>query len=280
MLSTLHKADDRYQGLRISPDGSRAAITVRDAEGGQDVWTLDLARGVQSRISFGSHGSGSAWSPDGQRLAFSGLNRSQIFVRSASGGGEEELLAQSKINVLVLNDWSPDGRYLMYTAGSPQTKLDLMLLPLTGDRKPAPYLRTPSIERHGQFSPDGKWIAYSSNDSGRSEIYVQSFPAGPAKWPVSNGGGGFPRWRRDGKELFYLSPDNRIMAASVRAGPQGLEFGVPVALLRVGEPTGNLAYPYDVAPDGQRILALVPGGAPGDAATLTVLLNWETKLKK
>jgi Tol biopolymer transport system component len=277
VLSTLHKVDDRYQGLRISPDGSRAAITVRDAEGNRDIWTLDLARSVESRISSGNHGSVSAWSPDGQRLAFSGSR--QIFARSASGVGEEELLVQSGTTVWV-NDWSPDGRYLMYTEASPQPRLDLMLLPLTGDRKPVPYLRTASSEMHGQFSPDGKWVAYSSAESGRNEVYVQSFPAGRDKWPVSNNGGAYPRWRRDGKELFYLTPENRVMAASVHAGPQGLEFGVPVALLRLGEPLGNFAFPYDVAPDGQRILALTPGGGPGDAATLTVLLNWESKLKK
>jgi hypothetical protein len=129
---------------------------------------------------------------------------------------------------------------------------------MSGDHKPVPYLKTPFSESHGQFSPDGNWVAYASNESARDEIYVQAFPVNGTKYLVSTSGGNFPRWRRDGKELFYRGLDGRLMAVSVRAFGQGLEFGQPSSLIQITEPTGSSAYPYDIAPDGQKILAMAP----------------------
>jgi hypothetical protein len=177
-------------------------------------------------------------------------------------------------------DWSTDGRYWLIADSSQETGFDLWFVPATGDAKPQPYVKTPYNELDGQFSPDGKWIAYTSDESGRNEIYVRSFPENSAKFPVSNRGGNLPRWRRDGKELFYRASDGHLTVVSVRATGQGLEFGPPLALINTIEPAGVSTYPYDISPDGQRILALVPAAAEAGASPLTVIVNWQAALKK
>ena len=276
-LSTVGQPD-RYAALRISPDGKLIAAVLADAVGVPDIWLLDFARGFPSRLTFG-HAFGTAiWSPDGQHISYHLLNNTKILERDANGPGQENTLLQSQ-NTVYLNDWSPDGRYLVYSQISPEGRYELWLLPTTGDRKPAPFLRTAFDELQGQFSPDSKWIAYTSNESGRQEIYVQGFPAGGARWLVSSGGGTLARWRRDGKEIFYRALDGKLMVVSVRNVPGGLEFGTPAALFRTSEPQGQFSYPYDVSSDGQKILALVPGEVPGDAASLSVIVNWDAKPK-
>jgi eukaryotic-like serine/threonine-protein kinase len=177
-----------------------------------------------------------------------------------------------------MNDWSPDGRFLVYTQQNPEGRFELWLLPLKGDRKPQPLLQTAFNDSQGQVSPDSKWIAYTSDESGGfNEVYVTSLPTAGTRWRVSNNGGSFPRWNRDGKELFYRALDGTLMVASVRRAPQGLGFGTPTPLFRVPEPIGMFAYPYDVAPDGKRILALMPSKGSGDSPSLTVLVNWDAK---
>ena len=160
-----------------------------------------------------------------------------------------------------------------------RTQPDLWLLPMSGDRKPFPFLKTPFVEGPSQFSPDGKWIAYSSDESSRREVYVQSFPATSLKWQVSSKGGDWVRWRKDGKELFYIAPDGKVMSVAVRTVSDSLEFGtpsplfaIPVTSTIVGDP-----YTYDVMPDGQRFLALAP---TAEAEAMTVILNWQAGLKK
>jgi dipeptidyl aminopeptidase/acylaminoacyl peptidase len=179
-----------------------------------------------------------------------------------------------------MNDWSADGRYLVYTQAGPEGGTELWLLPTSGDRKPVPFLKTQYNVLQGQVSPDSKWIAYTSNESGRNEIYVQSFPAGGGRWLVSSSGGSLARWRRDSKELFYRAPDGRLMATPVRQAAKGLEFGTPSPLFRVSEAQGIFSYPYDLSPDGQKILALVPTQVARDAASLNVIVNWDAELKK
>ena len=178
------------------------------------------------------------------------------------------------------NDWSLDGRYLLYSEAAPDTQWDLWILPAARDSKPQPFLKTAYNELEGQFSPDGKWVAYTSDESGRNEIYVRGFPDSSVKIPVSNGGGGLPRWRRDGKELFYRALDGKLMAVPVRSSAQALEFGAPAAVLSTMEPTGVFVYPYDVSPDGQRILALSPAASEAGGLALTVIVNWQEALKK
>jgi Tol biopolymer transport system component len=188
-------------GLRISPDGKSIAVAVRASSGLADIWRMELGRDAISRVTFDGRGYGMVWSPDGNRIEYGAVAPS-LYETSASGVGPPNKILQSSHDVFVC-DWSPDGRYLLYQEQSPEGLGDLWLLPSTGDRKPVPYLNTPFQEANAQFSPDGKWVAYTSNESGRDEVYVQGFPAGGAKFPISTNGGDLARWRPDQKELFY-----------------------------------------------------------------------------
>jgi len=167
----------------------------------------------------------------------------------------------------------------MYTQISTATLDDLWVVPTSGDPTPVPVLVTPFNELHGQFSPDGKWIAYTSNESGQEEIHVRSMAA-TGSTRVSTSGGNFARWRADGKELFYRSLDGRLMAVSVSTVAEGLQFGTPAALMQLAEPVGRFTYPYDVGLKGDRILALTAAGSEHDAMPLTVIVNWEAGLKR
>ena len=270
---------DRYTDVHLAPDGNGAAVSLVDSSGLRDIWVLDFARAAYTRVSSGGIGFVSVWSPDGKKVAYNLGGSNLLYTRGANGAAPEEKVLESRFTVFI-NDWSSDGRYLVYTESPPETKYDLWLLPTFGDRKPVPFLKTAAAEWHGQISPDGKWIAYTSDESGRPDVYVRSFPEGAAKWAVSNSGGSYPRWRRDGKELFYRALDGRLMSASVQPAGQGLEFGSPAALFRLVEPQGVAAYTYDVSPDGKRILALAPSQGTSDIAPLTVLMNWQAALKK
>jgi eukaryotic-like serine/threonine-protein kinase len=273
-LSTVGKRD-RYAAVRISPDGSRAAISVVDSSGQRDIWSMDLARGLPNRLTYDS-GFVPVWSPDGHRIAYHDVAQTALFTMAATGGDRHKILEAPAVYV---NDWSPDGRWLMYTQVSPATLDDLWVVPTSGDRTPVPILVTPFNELHGQFSPDGKWIAYTSNESGQEEIHVRRMPA-TGSIRVSTSGGSFARWRTDGKELFYRSPDGRLMAVSVSTAADGLQFGRPAALMPLAEPLGRFTYPYDVALNGDRILALTAAGSERDATPLTVIVNWEAGLRK
>jgi Tol biopolymer transport system component len=266
---------DDYNSLRLSPDGKRVAFG-RGATA--NIWLLEFARSVLTRLTFGTKtDSYPVWSPDGRQIAFSS-NRSggfQIYRKDAGGGGQEEQLTQGP-NDKVATDWSKDGRYLLYEEVSPKTRFDLWALPLDGDRKPVPVLQSPFDEFRGQFSPDGKWIAYDSNEAGRTEVYIRAFPSSAGKWQISNRGGGIPRWRADGKELFYVSSDLKMMAVTIRASAAGVEADTPRELFAAL--LAGLTSPYDVAADGQRFLLSERPEAQG-GAPLTVVLNWQAALK-
>ena len=270
-----------YVGLRISPDGTRAALFVLAPSGGREIWTLDFARGVQTRLSSGRGALAGFWSRDGQTIIYYRVYGRSIFERDASGGSEQTLLESPRS--VYADDLSPDGQFLLYEQTDEPGSRSLWMLPhsssRTDDRKPVLYLKGAATISNAQFSPDGKWVAYASNESGPQQIYVQSFPKPDVKVQVSNSGGAFARWRRDGKELFYRAPTGRLMVAAVRASGHGLEFGAPSALPGVAVPFfGDLFYPYDVAADGQRILTLTP--EISESAPLTVLINWQAGLKK
>ena len=178
-------------------------------------------------------------------------------------------------------DWSSDGRFLLYFQNDPKTGYDLWVLPLFGERKPFPFVNTSFIERNGQFSPDGRWVAYESNESGRNEIYVQAFPGPGGKWQVSTGGGIEPRWRRDGKELFYIALDGKLMAAPIQAAGQALEAGAPISLFQtriVGGGQSGWRQQYAVAPDGQRFLINITVDE-STASPITIVTNWARALK-
>ena len=274
-------AAGHYSDIRLSPDGKRVAFQRLDKENGaSDVWLIELARGTTSRLTFDPANDGDAvWSPDGGRIVFSSTREGlpNLYQKLSSGAGGEELLLKTEDDKIA-NDWSPDGRHVLYNAMSRQSS-DLWVLPLFGERRPEPFARTDFQESGGRFSPDGRWIAYTSDESGRFEVYVQSFPASGGKWQVSNGGGGSPRWRRDGRELFYLSADGKLMAVEVDGSSDTFEARVPRPLFepRVGAISGDS--PYDVAADGRRFLVkvLVEETVP---APVTVVLNWTADLKR
>jgi Tol biopolymer transport system component len=268
-----------YLGPALSPDGKRIAVQRLDPQTGTfDIWLVDLAHSTLLRLTFGSSNqTHPVWSPDGGRIVFASdrSGASNLYQKSSSGAGSEELLLGSDTSKYV-TDWSPDGRFIAYEKQDPRTGLDLWLLPLFGDRKPIPFLQTEFNEGQGQFSPDGRWMAYVSDESGRREVYVQTFPASGGKWQISDSGGTYPRWRRDGKELFYIASDLKLMAVAVQTDST-LLAGRPQALF---EPRFFQAMiPYTVSADSQRFLVNTPI-EEDNSSSMTVVLNWMAALKK
>jgi Tol biopolymer transport system component len=277
-VSSLDSSSDLDPAL--SPDGRRLAIG-RTVNGNKDIWLLELGRGILSRFTFDPATEGRpVWSPDGNEIVFFSNRKGAIdlYEKAASGTGNEELLLESSTTKVPL-DWSADGRFLLYRNDDPQTGSDLWVLPLTGDRKPFPVVQTEFQDRDGQFSPDGKWIAYQSNESGRFEIYVQPFPGPGAKTQISSNGGIQVRWRQDGKELFYVSLADRLMAIPIKFSAGGKKFDadlpVPLFATHIGGAGQQSRQQYIVSPDGQRFLMnTITNDAP---PPITLILNWRPK---
>jgi Tol biopolymer transport system component len=271
--------------LALSPDGTRVAEGRSDNQGQWVVWMLDVARGVNTRLTFEDGGGNAVWSPDGRQIAYApnGGQSPDLYLKPANGANQAELLVHSE-GIKTPMAWSADGRYLLYLQRTKDRKIDLWVLPMMGDRKPFPYLVTPFIKLQAQFSPDGQWVVYTSNESGTIEAYVQPFPmSSGGKWPVSNGGGAQPRWSRDGKELFYFAPNETLMAVDFNASGGTVQLGIPKALFRAsvlggtgGAPT--VAWRWDVSRDGQRFL-INTSLEEADASPITVLLNWASAIK-
>ncbi|BCS32377.1 hypothetical protein TBR22_A15870 [Luteitalea sp. TBR-22] len=268
----------RYFAPRLSPDGLRVLGTqVDSASGPGDLWLFDLSRNTPTRFTLNqSPDSNPIWAPDGKRVAFASTrDRAHgIYVMSAGGAGEEELALKSASRI-VPTDWSADGRYIVYSKGSDNANSDVWIVPVSGERQPVPVLQTPSSESQARLSPDGRWIAYTSNESGEAQVYVQSFPTSGNKWQVSNKGGHWPEWRRDGKELFYHSrAEKGIMAVPVapQASPDRFEVGLPQRVVPAVVFSG-----FSVAPDGQHFI--VDGFLNDESASiLTVVVNWAAAL--
>jgi Tol biopolymer transport system component len=224
------------------------------------------------------------WSPDSSRIAFSSNRKGafELYQKPASGPGTETLLFSPNAGNKVPMDWSADGRFLLYRITDVKTGFDLFALPLDGDRKqPIPIAQTNFEENDGQFSPDGKWAAYQSNESGHMEIYVQAFPNPGEKPQISTMGGTQPRWRQDGRELFYIGLDGRLMAVPIQWPRNGaaVEPGTPIPLFTTnigGALQGVMRQQYVAAPDGQRFLM---NTLTEDTATtpITLILNWQPK---
>jgi Tol biopolymer transport system component len=234
------------------------------------VWLIDTMRGVPRRLTFDPAIEGEPiFSPDGKRVVYVSdrkVNVWDMYERSADGSGGETPLFESGENKHPL-DWSSDGRYILYQSDSPKTDADLWALPLVGDRKQVMVAQTAFDEVDGRFSPNGRWLAFVSNEGGRGEIYVQPFPGPGSKSQVSAGGGTMPRWRRDGRELFYVAPDSRLMAVSITPRESALGAAAPSALFTLPKAVG-----YEPSLDGQRFLV---NAVVSDASPITIILNWK-----
>jgi eukaryotic-like serine/threonine-protein kinase len=268
-LESVGQPDDAQLELAsLSPDGATAAA-VRTVNGNTDVWVLDSQRGVPRRLTFDPHSDATPiFSPDGLRVAYVSDRKADvwdIFERRSDGTGAETLLLESNENKQALA-WSSDGRFILYTTQNPQTDYDLWALPLGGERKPIPIAVTPYVEYDARLSPDAHWVAFESTETGQTEIYIQPFPETGPKRQISNGGRR-PRWRRDGRELFYISADDRLMAVSISPGNAGLEVGPPRALFAL-PPTQS----FEPSPDGQRFLTTA---VVSEASPITIILNWQ-----
>jgi eukaryotic-like serine/threonine-protein kinase len=265
-----------YGEVHLSPDGAKAAVTITDPEtGGSDVWIWDIARGLKTRFTFSPEDEGAlVWSPDGRRLAFASQRGGNwnLFVKDVEGGSDESLLYKDDLAKYPVS-WSPDGTRLVYLAFD-RKQWDLWSVATRPGARASKLVATPFDEANADISPDGRWLAYGSDESGRDEVYVTSFPAGGRKWQVSVQGGNYPRWRRDGHELFYLAEQGALMVAEVDG--RGATFGVgKVAKLFDVPPPGKGPgpYPYDVTADGKRFL-LVDRRPPKALPPLTLVLNW------
>jgi eukaryotic-like serine/threonine-protein kinase len=269
---------DVYGNVSIAPNGKSMAASITDiASQNTDIWTYDLQRGNTKRLTFDpAQDSVPVWNPDGARLVFASNRRdfNDLYVKNSDGAQEEKNILHSDVDKFP-NNWSREGKYILYTQDA-----DLWFVTLP-ELKGSLFLKAPSVLRNGQFSPDGKWVAYASNETGRWEIYVTSFPAPRGKWQVSVGGGEQPRWRGDGRELFYLSPDSKVMAVPVTTGTN-FESGTPLPLFQATPrqpiPLYDL-FVYDVSRDGQRFLIITPV-KEAETAPMSVVLNWTTKLNQ
>jgi Tol biopolymer transport system component len=260
-----------YYFPRLSPDGRRVAIAVLDQQYRQDLYVFDVVRGTATRFTATpSIESSPAWSPDGRRIAFASDRGAPPFLhqKALDSGSDGEALLPPDGTLTAVLDWSTDGRSLLYLRADPVTNADVWVLPMEGDRKPAPLLNTKFAESDARLSPDGRWVAYVSDESGRPEVYVRSFPKPGEPRTISNGGGVLPRWRRDGKELFYVS-GNQMMAAAIRADAN-FELDSPGALFARGSAR---IVDFDVAPDGRSFLVNSAVTSP-ENLPITIVVNW------
>jgi serine/threonine protein kinase/Tol biopolymer transport system component len=269
---------DVYGNVLIAPNGKSVAVSMTDiASQNTDIWIYDLQVDRAKRLTFDpSADSVPIWSPDAARLVFASnrLSFNDLYMKNSDGAQEEKNVLHDDIDKFP-NDWSRDGNYILYTR---HTDLWFENLPKL---EKSLFLKAPSVLRNGQFSPDGKWVAYASNETGKWEIYVTSFPEPQGKWQVSVGGGEQPRWRGDGKELFYLSSDSKMMAVPVTAGAN-FEARTPVALFQAAPRQAIPIYDlfvYDVSRDGQRFL-INTQVKQAESAPMSIVLNWTAKLNK
>ena len=278
-----------YSSVDLAPDGRRAAVKRTDPQSRNiDIWVYEFARGINTRFTFHpAVESNPVWSPDGKRIAFVSMRDggNRLYQKASDSEGNEEPLDlhQSGLPKYPYH-WSPDGRFLLYSVVEKAGVRNLWVLPLSGDRKPAPYIESQFSKTHAQFSPDGARVAYASMESGRNEIYVRAFPGtapgSGGQFQVSTSGGSQPRWRRDGKELFYVDAERRLMSVEVTTAPR-FEARAPKPLFQARLPgvSNTYQHQYAVAPDGQRFL-IVTSVEEAASTPLTVALNFAAGLKR
>jgi eukaryotic-like serine/threonine-protein kinase len=271
---------------QLSPDGKRLVIRLTTPPtGGFDIWVYDLARGVRARMSFNSSPAfAPVWAPNGTQIAYAHsvpqVGGDHLFLLNSDGTGNEQPLEQPFIEAIsnYPSSWSPDGHFLLFDHQNKSGKISVWVLPLKPAGKPYAYVETQFNAQMAQFSPDGHWVAYVSNDSGRDEVYIAPFPGPGGRIQVSSGGGSQPRWRHDGRELFYLTPDTKMMAAQLSATGGELQVKAVRSLFAItlGGITGFL---YDVAPDGQRFI-VSQDFEHSSTIPFTIVTNWPAEVKK
>jgi Tol biopolymer transport system component len=279
-------ASGNYGDLQISPNGDRVAVDITDPTMPRDVWVMDVARAVLSRVTLEmSDDWNPAWSPDGNRLVFAsggGGTGTHIHTKSYTGAGSEDLVFESNDNEIP-TDWSPNGRYIPFSRQKKGGGVDLWVLD-TMEKKASPFIESRFDKAQSKISPDGRFIAYTTNDSGTYQIVVQSFPDPTGgKWQITSQGGIEPKWRHDGRELYYLALDGRLMAVSISIkGEKTIEAGTAMPLFDtpLTYQRGQLprAHRYDVAPDGRFLLAVPKATAA--APPVIAVMNWTSGLEK
>jgi Tol biopolymer transport system component len=283
-----------YRGIDLAPDGKRVVAHRHDGLGG-DLWVFESPRPAPQRFTFDASQENASplWSADGMHIAFGSYRNGAwgLYQKPTDGSGDEQLLWEDKeksVAVVLPSSWSPDAKILVFekVAG---LGAEIWMLPLTGEKKPQPFLQSKFNTGHAQISPDGKWISYNSNESGRSEVYVRPFPSGPGRWQVSVNGGQWARWRPDGKEIYYLTATNngKLMAVEVKANGSAFQYGTAKELfnsqyLNYTHPNGGRWHTFAASRDGQRFVIPRPVGpaAETSANSYVVTLNWQAALGK
>jgi Tol biopolymer transport system component len=267
--------DSDYSNLEASPDGRRLLVSLTDgATRARDIWVMDMVRGVPTRVTFDAADERSAaWSPDGQSIVYRGRD-GELFTRPLGSGEEQPFVVDKRSK--DPRGWSADGKFFLYRATGNGN--DLWVKPASPTEAPYPLIATKFGEAHGEFSPDGHWLAYVSDESGAQEVYVTAFPSGQGKTRVSSNGGQFARWRKDAKEMYYLSPDGKMMAASVTSSASGFQVEGTQALFQTTV-TPGLGTPFVVSQDGTRFLinSTVPST---EQPSLSIVFNWPALTRK
>ncbi len=291
-LQALRAAPGEYDGIRFSPDGGRLALDILEGKN-QDVWVYEWGRDTLSRLTFHpGWDTFPQWSPDGRRIAFSSTRADQetgnLYWQRADGTGEAERLTESK-NPQRPTSWHPSGKILAFGENNPQTRWDIMILPLTGDEasgwkpgKPTVFLNSPFSEVHAAFSPDGLWLAYISDESGRMEVYVRPFPGPGGKWQISTAGGAWPTWSRSRRELFYRGEDGRIMVAAYAVEGESFRAEKPRVWSPGLVPQRPGGRTYDLHPDGERVAVLKASGDEAEVRRdkVDLIVNFFDKLRR
>ncbi len=271
-----------YDEVSVSPDGRTVAVSLIDLKAGtHDIWLCDAERNLKTRFTFEpGEELTPRWTPDGRSLAY-GANRGAqqgLYRKQIGGSGVEELLYTSE-TVKLPSGFSPDGRLLAYTELGSETNFDIWILPLTGDRKPWPFLRTTFAEANAVFSPDGKWLAYNSTESGRAEVYVTPFPGPGRKWQVSAQGGSYPSWRQGGREILYQElQTNGVFSVPVAFKGDAPDFGRATELFVAPPPLAGIAARFDATADGKKFIMIRPNQTR-EAGALTLVVNWTSELR-
>lgn len=276
----------QYRGIALSPDRTQMAAH-RHADGGGDIWVTDLARNATARLTLDPTQENQApvWSPSGDRIAFGSIRngKSGLYVQPVQTTGAEQLVYEvNGAGPIVPFSWTPNASAIVFGVLQENTRRDILMVSLDGKRVVTPLLQSAAAESHGQLSPDGRWLAYMSNETGTQQVYVQAARAGARKWPISTGTANAPRWRADSGELYYIG-EGKLWAVAITAKGDTLVAASPQALFNHGGVPGHTGsyFSYAVAPDGEKFL-LTAGLAivQSEAAPIVVVTNWITGVRR